>query len=157
MTNEGRVERRRNGLVIYALVAAIIALAVSLFAYAGRGRPAAVPPPRPPAMIKLSMVVATFSGVGVAAHRWYPTMLVVRQGDTVDLAVGNPDKVNHEFGIPNLNVKTKKLTPGLTEQLSFVADRAGVYTYQCMLPYDPSKGNCTPDHELMRGYLIVTE
>jgi len=149
--------QRSNMIVVAALVVAIIALVLSVSAYVDRPRTSATPAPRQPVTMKLSMVVATFSGVGMAAHRWYPTILVVRQGDTVDLAVGNPDKVNHEFGIPDLNVKTKKLTPGLTEQLSFVADRAGVYVYQCMLPYDPSKGDCTPDHELMRGYLIVTE
>src|SRR3989304_2239841 len=46
----------------------------------------------PPTMA-LSMVVATFSGQGVFAHRWYPTMMIVREGDTVDLAVANPDEL----------------------------------------------------------------
>ncbi len=150
------MERRSDGIVYYALAVALVALLISIVAYTGRARSAA-PPPRLPATMKLSMVVATFSGQGVAAHRWYPSMLVVRQGDTVDLAVGNPDKFNHEFAIPDLNLRSRKLAPGGTDRLTFVADRAGVYVYQCVLPHDPANGDCTPDHELMRGYLIVTE
>jgi heme/copper-type cytochrome/quinol oxidase subunit 2 len=114
-------------------------------------------PARPPATLKLSMVVATFSGQGMAAHRWYPGMLVVRQGDTVELAVGNPDKVSHQFELTGYDLKTKVLTPGSTDSLRFVADRTGVFVYRCILPYDPAAVHCTPDHDVMLGYLIVTE
>lgn len=151
------MERRNDGIVYYALVIAIIALVISVIAYAGRGRPQAVATVRPPALVKLSMVVATFTGQGMTAHRWYPTMLVVHKGDTVDLAAGNPDKFNHQFEIVGYNLRTKILTPGSSDNLHFVADQTGVFAYRCMLPYDPAKGNCTPDHENMRGYLIVTE
>ena len=151
------MERRGDGIVYYALVIALVALLISIVAYTGRARSAVTSVPRVPATMKLSMVVATFSGQGVAAHRWYPTMLVVRQGDTVDLAVGNPDEFSHEFAIPDFNLRSRKLTPGGTDRLRFTADRAGVYVFQCVLPHDPARGDCTPDHEMMRGYLIVTE
>lgn len=151
------MERRSDGIVYYALVIALVALLISILAYAGRGKAQVSSAPRLPATMKLSMVVATFSGQGVAAHRWYPTMLVVRQGDTVDLAVGNPDKFNHQFAIPDFNLRSRKLTPGSTDRLRFIADRAGVYVFQCVLPHNPAQGDCTPDHESMRGYLIVTE
>lgn len=151
------MERRSDGIVYYALVIALLALIISIVAYAGRPRSQAVSAPRLPATMKLSMVVATFTGQGVAAHRWYPTMLVVRQGDTVDLAVANPDKFSHQLAIPDLNLRTRKLAPGTTDQLSFVANRAGVFLFQCVLPHDPAKGDCTPDHEDMLGYLVVTE
>jgi len=151
------MERRSDGIVYYALVIALVALLISIVAYTGLARSTVSSAPRVPATMRLSMVVATFSGQGVAAHRWYPTMLVVRRGDTVDLALGNPDKVNHQFAIPDLNLRPQKLTPGSTDRLRFTADRAGVYVFQCALPHDPARGDCTPDHELMRGYLIVTE
>lgn len=151
------MERRSDGIVYFALVIALIALIVSALAYVGRPRPQAAVPGRPPATLKLSMVVATFTGQGMAAHRWYPTMLVARQGDTIDLAVANPDTVNHQLEITGYNLRTKPLTPGSSEDLRFTADQTGVFAYRCMLPYDPVKHNCTPDHELMRGYLIVTE
>jgi plastocyanin len=103
------------------------------------------------------MVVATFSGQGVAAHRWYPTMLVARRGDTVDLAVANPDKFNHQFELTGYDLSTPKLTPGASASLRFVADRTGVFQYHCRLPHNPATGDCTPDHDLMLGYLIVTD
>jgi len=141
-----------------ALVLSIVALVISVIAFTGRSEgPPATATPRPAATLKLSMVVATFSGQGVAAHRWFPTMLVVRRGDTVDLAVGNPDKFNHDFELTGYNLKTGKLTPGSSRSLRFVADQTGVFLYRCALPHNPATGDCTPDHDLMRGYLIVTE
>lgn len=151
------MERRSDGIVYYALAMAIIALIVSIVAYAGRRTPQVTSAPRPPVTMKLSMVVATFTGQGMAAHRWFPTMLVVRKGDTVDLAIGNPDRFRHQFAIPDLGLQTRKLEPGGSERLRFVADRAGVFAFHCALPHDPAKGDCTPDHALMRGYLIVTD
>src|SRR3972149_8305952 len=98
------MERRSDGIVYYALVIALVALLISIVAYTGRARSAVTSVPRVPATMKLSMVVATFSGQGVAAHRWYPTMLVVRQGDTGGLPGGNPGKFNHPLGIPVVNL-----------------------------------------------------
>jgi heme/copper-type cytochrome/quinol oxidase subunit 2 len=150
------MKTRGEAITYFALLAAIVALVLSVTAYASREgqRPQAAPPP-PPVTLKLSMVVATFTGQGMTAHRWYPTMLVARKGDTVDLVVANPDRFSHQFGIPDLNVQTPPLAPGSSARLSFVADD-GVFVFQCMLPHDPAKGYCTPDHELMRGYLMVT-
>lgn len=149
--------RTRGEIITYfALVAAIAALILSLTAYASRGKPQATAP-RAPTTMKLSMVVATFPGQGMTAHRWYPTILVVRRGDTVDLAVANPDRFIHQLEIPAFEVRTKPLTPGSSDRLRFVANQDGAFVFQCMLPHDPAKGYCTPDHELMRGYLIVTE
>lgn len=141
-----------------ALILSILALVISVVAFAGRkaGPPVATAP-RTPATLQLSMVVATFTGQGVAAHRWYPTMFVARLGDTVDLAIGNPDRFNHRFELTGYNLSTKKLTPGASASIRFTADRSGVFAYHCTLPHNPATGDCTPDHELMRGYLIVTE
>lgn len=151
------MERSRGVLSYAALILSLAALVISVIAFAGRSRPSAASGPRAPATLDLSMVVATFSGQGVAAHRWYPTMLVVRKGDTVDLAIGNPDQVNHQFELTGYDLKTKKLTPGSSDSIRFVADRTGVFAYRCVLPHDPATGDCTPDHDLMRGYLIVTD
>lgn len=152
------MEGRSNTIGYFALVFAVVALAIGGLAYARGATTAAVSNPgRPPATLKLSMIVATFSGQGLRAHRWYPGMLVVRQGDTVDLAVGNPDKVSHRLELTGYNLMTKVLTPGSSDSLRFVADRTGVFAYRCVLPYDPAQKHCTPDHDVMRGYLIVTE
>lgn len=148
---------RGNALIGLTLVVALIALVLSIMAYATRNRPEARQAPRTPATLDLSMVVATFSGQGMAAHRWYPTMLVARRGDTIDLAVANPDQFNHQLEITGYNLKTKKLTPGSSDSIRFVADHSGVFLFQCVLPHNPATGDCTPDHPQMRGFLIVTE
>ncbi|MDR7484036.1 MAG: cupredoxin domain-containing protein [Armatimonadota bacterium] len=149
-----------NGLGYMALAVSIVALVVSLLVYTSR-RPGAGPEtgaPRPaPSRVALSMVVATFSGQGVFAHRWYPTMMVVREGDTVDLVIANPDEFSHQFELPGYGIKTKILNAGESERVTFVADQVGVFEYRCALPYDPGKKHCTPDHDEMRGYLIVTK
>ncbi len=151
------MDQRSDRVVYFALLVAVLALLVSMTAYAARGKAQTGPSSRLPATMNLSMVVATFGGQGVIAHRWYPTMLVVREGDTVDLAVANPDKFNHQLEITGYDLRTQILTPGSSERVHFAADHPGVFAFQCVLPHDPAKGNCTPDHAQMLGYLIVTE
>lgn len=148
-----------KGLCYFALALSAVALVVSLVVYSARSSrgPGGAAAPPAPTKVALSMVVATFSGQGVFAHRWYPTMMVVREGDTVDLAVANPDTVFHQLEMPGYNQKTKILNPGDSDRLTLVADKVGVFEYHCALPYDPVSKHCTPDHDQMRGYLIVTK
>jgi plastocyanin len=151
--------QRGSALNYVALALSVVALVVSLVIFNNRRVPGPALPPAAttPARVTLSMVVATFSGQGVFAHRWYPTMIVVREGDTVDLAVANPDEFAHQLEIPAFNIKTKVLNAGESERITFVADKVGVFEYRCSLPYDPAQRHCTPDHDDMRGYLIVTK
>ena len=151
--------RRGSALSYVALALSLIALVFSIVVYTARrpvGGEATGARPQP-VKVSLSMVVATFQGQGVFAHRWYPTMLVVREGDTVELAIANPDDFAHQFELPAFNIKTKSLNPGESDRVSFVADKVGVFEYRCSLPYDPAQKHCTPDHDEMRGYLIVTK
>jgi len=152
------MNRSGNVLAYVALVLSGLALIISLVIYSSRprGGPGPAAAPTAPIKVSLSMVVATFSGQGVFAHRWYPTMMVVREGDTVDLAVANPDEFSHQLELVGYDRKLKVLKPGESDRLTFVADRVGVFEYHCALPYDPTKKHCTPDHPEMRGYLIVT-
>jgi heme/copper-type cytochrome/quinol oxidase subunit 2 len=148
---------RGNVLSYVALALSVVALAVSIVIFAGRRQGGMDAADRPaPTTVSLSMVVATFQGQGVFAHRWYPTMMVVREGDTVDLAIANPDEFAHQFELPAFNIKTKILNAGESERVRFVADKVGVFEYRCALPYDAAQRHCTPDHDQMRGYLIVT-
>jgi hypothetical protein len=151
------MDRGSPALTYIALLLAVVALALGIAAYGRQAAGPAATPARAPATLKLPMVVATFSGQGVAAHRWYPTMLVVRRGDSVELDIGNPDKFNHTFELTGYNRSTPKLRPGNSAALSFVADQTGVFQYRCALPHNPATGDCTPDHDLMLGYLIVTD
>ncbi len=151
------MEHRSDRVVYFALIVAVMALLISATVYSARGKAQTASMPRLPATVKLSMVVATFTGQGMNAHRWYPTMLVVREGDTVDLAIANPDRFNHQFELTGYDLKTRTLTPGSSDRLRFIADRSGVFAFHCVLPHDPARGNCTPDHDQMLGYLIVTQ
>lgn len=146
-----------RGLSYVALALSGLALVVGIIVYTSRPRAGTgSTPATQPAKVSLSMVVATFSGQGVFAHRWFPTIMVVREDDTVDLAVANPDEFSHQLELTGFDLKTKPLNPGESDRLTLTADRVGVYEYRCMLPYDPAKKQCTPDHDQMRGYLIVT-
>ena len=151
--------RRSSGLPYVALALSALALIVSVLVYSSRrsaGEPGTATAPAAPTTVVLSMVVATFSGQGVFAHRWYPTMMVVREGDAVDLAVANPDEFSHRFEVTGFDMRTKVLNPGESDRLKLTADQVGVFEYHCALPYDSVRKHCTPDHSEMRGYLIVT-
>jgi len=98
-------------------------------------------------------------------HRWEPSVLVVKKGDTLNLTVVNPRKRAHSFVLQAFNVDTGRI-PGRLEQpdlakrtitVTFVADRPGVFKFECGIPLDPSKGDCDPDHARMVGYLVVLD
>ena len=48
-------------------------------------------------------------------HRWQPYVLVVKEGDTVELTVVNPRKHAHSFVLPAFGVDTGRI-PGRVEQ-----------------------------------------
>lgn len=92
----------------------------------------------------------------VELHQWNPNLIVVNKGDTVVLNISNPRKHTHTFSIPEFGISTKILEPRTgSETIQFVADKSGVFTFACGLPYNPGKGQCDPDHSTMSGTLIV--
>ena len=92
----------------------------------------------------------------VELHQWSPNFLVVNEGDTVVLNISNPRKHTHTFSIPELGISTKVLEARTgSETLQFVADKAGMFTFACGLPYNSAIGQCDPDHSMMTGTLIV--
>ena len=93
-------------------------------------------------------------------HRWEPNVMVVKKGDKVILTVKNPRKAVHSFLLPAFNVNTGPLAPRTgVKTVEFVADKAGVFSYMCGIPYNPKAEphECDPDHKRMVGYLIVLE
>lgn len=96
-------------------------------------------------------------------HRWQPYVLVVKEGDTVELTVVNPRKNAHSFVLNAFGVDTGRI-PGRVEQpdlagrtltVTFVADKAGVFKFECAIEHDHMLGDCDADHERMVGYLVV--
>jgi len=110
--------------------------------------------------------VITETGEGGAAkdeltgefHRWEPDVLVVFKGDTVKLSVENPRATAHMFTLPDFGVTTPILVKrGGKAEVTFVANKAGVFPYQCGLAYDQAQGFCALDHQRQVGYVIVLD
>src|SRR3989344_5313586 len=81
----------------------------------------------------------------VELHQWNPNLIVVNKGDTVVLNISNPRKNTHAFTIPEFGIATKILEPRTgSETIQFVADKAGVFTFACGLPYNAANGQCDP-------------
>ncbi|MCH7967580.1 MAG: cupredoxin domain-containing protein [Thaumarchaeota archaeon] len=94
----------------------------------------------------------------VELHQWNPDLIVVNEGDTVVLNISNPRKHTHSFIVPEFGVSTNVLEPRTgSETIQFVADKAGIFTFSCGLPYNAASGQCEPDHSMMTGTLIVLE
>lgn len=63
-------------------------------------------------------------------YGFYPSTLVVYQGDTVNLTIVNPQDDDHTFTIHDLKVDVE--VKGLsTARTSFVAKKVGVFTFMC--------------------------
>lgn len=63
-------------------------------------------------------------------YTYLPSTLVVYQGDTVDLTLVNPADDPHSFTISQLNINVA-MPGGSSTTTSFVATKAGIYTYYC--------------------------
>ncbi|MDQ7842273.1 MAG: cupredoxin domain-containing protein [Armatimonadota bacterium] len=137
-----------------ATMVSAAAIAVGLFAL----RPAERRPSGAPT-IDLAMLITGQGGIGgpATSHLYDPQMLVVRRGDTVRLRVMNQSLFSHAIEFRGLNVRTKVLAGGDVDEVTFRADRAGIFEYRCYLPYDPAAGSCSPDHERMIGHLVVLD
>lgn len=143
----------RSAVAGAALVVALVAIALSLLALAS-----AQPLPRAvPAAIDLSMLITGRGAIGGSAesHLYDPQLLVARQGDTVRLRVMNQSHFRHGIEFVGYSVRTGELNGGQSEDLSFTADKPGIFEYRCYTPYDPATATCALDHEHMIGHLVV--
>jgi plastocyanin len=139
-----------------ALIIAVIAIALSLLTVLSPAQPA----PRPaPAAIDLTLLITSSGAIGGPAmnHLFNPQLLVVRRGDTVRLRVMNQSFFRHGIEFAGYGVRTGELNGGASEEISFVADKPGIFEYRCYTPYDPATATCALDHAQMIGHLIVVE
>ncbi len=116
--------------------------------------------------------------VFATVHNIVPATIVVNKGDTVRLTVMNLGLHNHGFAIPEYgidlmvggrNITGERGDPGKgklhgtstggpsARTVTFVANKAGVFTYMCNLPYNKEKFDCNPLHERIIGQLIVID
>ncbi len=79
-----------------------------------------------------------------------PDIIEVKQGDTVHLHVTSIEQAKdatHGFAVDKYNINLS-MEPGKTSNVTFVADRAGVFPYYCT-------EFCSALHLEMAGYLLV--
>ena len=88
--------------------------------------------------------------ISVTAKQWEfdPNPIIVNKGDKLKLSIKSVD-VAHGFSLPDFGIN-KKLEPGKTETVEFVADKSGQFTFFCSVI-------CGSGHSDMKGTLIVNE
>jgi heme/copper-type cytochrome/quinol oxidase subunit 2 len=102
------------------------------------------------------LVLPDFAGDGY--DKFFPGVMVVNQGDTVNVSVRNTDDMSHGFAIAayDLNVAINpgqdqpngSITPFTTSVQPFTASKPGVFRWFCTTP-------CGPGHFEMFGQLVV--
>jgi heme/copper-type cytochrome/quinol oxidase subunit 2 len=102
------------------------------------------------------LVLPDFSGDGY--DKFFLGVIVVNQGDTVNVSIRNTDDMPHGFAIAayDLNVAVQpgtdqpdgSIAPYTTVIQSFTASKAGVFRWFCTTP-------CGPGHLEMVGQLVV--
>jgi plastocyanin len=70
---------------------------------------------------------------GKEVYGFYPSDLIVYQGDTVNLTLVNPEDDPHTFTITELGVNVEMKAQSTTKA-SFVASKAGTYQFICAEP-----------------------
>lgn len=145
----------RTALAGTVLVISLISIALGLLTVGS----AAPPPPPTPAVIDLSVVITSSGTIGGRAdtHLYNPQLLVARHGDTVKLRVMNQSFFRHGIEIAGYGVRTRELNGGESEDLTFTADKPGIFAFRCYTPYNPATATCALDHATMIGHLVVID
>ncbi|MFQ5604667.1 MAG: c-type cytochrome [bacterium] len=89
------------------------------------------------------------SGLNYWWKTFYPTTLILREGEEVLLRLSSSDGT-HSFYVPELNLGPIQVESGHTVEVPLRATRAGNYTYYCTLV-------CGECHYFMRGTVRVLD
>lgn len=107
--------------------------------------PAATPTPTPAPEMQVTGEVREYE-IEARQFAFIPSNITVNKGDTVKLRITSVD-VPHGFVIDKLGI-SKKLPPGETVEIEFVADKEGNFSFYCSVP-------CGEGHREMKGWLFV--
>jgi plastocyanin len=109
-------------------------------------------------------------------HHFVPQTITANKGDTIKLTVMNLGLHHHGFAIPDFGIdflsggakivgERRDLAKGKlrgtatggpdARTVTFVADKAGVFTFMCNLPFNKEQNDCNPLHEKITGQLLV--
>lgn len=102
------------------------------------------------------LILPDFAGDGY--DKFFPAVMVVNQGDTVNVSMRNTDDMSHGFAIaaydmnvgvnPGQDLPNGSVAPVTTSVQPFIASKAGVFRWLCTTP-------CGPGHFEMVGQLVV--
>jgi heme/copper-type cytochrome/quinol oxidase subunit 2 len=102
------------------------------------------------------LVLPDFAGDGY--DKFFPAVIVVNQGDSVNVSLRNMDDMPHGFAIaaydidaavnPGQDQSNGSIMPFTTSIQTFTASKAGVFRWLCTAP-------CGPGHFEMVGQLVV--
>jgi hypothetical protein len=153
----------RTNTSTYSAFAAIVlgaaALLLSVLSLPSTGR--APTPGAGPATLDVDLIITGLGAAGEpATHHYYnPSMIVARRGDRLRVRFSNLTFATHGIEFEGYGVRTRPLPGGPSgqETVTFVADKAGIFRFKCYVPYDPTAGECSPDHDTQIGYLVVLD
>lgn len=95
-------------------------------------------------------VVIEMTATGPSIQDWSftPSTVTVKEGQKVKLLITVPEgDTTHGFALPAFGIN-KRLSPGTTTTVEFVADKKGNHNFFCSVP-------CGLGHSGMRGQLVV--
>lgn len=151
--------RQRNAVLVIAGVAGVLIAGLIAFGlvryephhvHGGHGDHGERPRRRPSEATLSGTVSDGVRVVRITARKFEfdPGRIVVREGEKVRLEVTSAD-VTHGIGIPEYDIG-RRLDPGKTEAIVFVAGEPGLYHFHCSV-------YCGAGHAEMRGELLVLE
>lgn len=62
-----------------------------------------------------------------------PPSISINQGETIKITFKNIGNVNHNFGIPELDIRTKTISSGSSDTIEFVASQTGTFGFDCSI------------------------
>lgn len=78
-----------------------------------------------------------------------PSTINAKVGQPLTIVFNNNGTFPHNLSIPDLNVKTKTISPGASDTITFTPDKAGTFQFVCTVPGHADRG--------MTGTLAITQ
>ncbi len=69
-----------------------------------------------------------------------PSKITVKKGEKVKLTFKNAGKFQHDYGIADLNVSTKRIQPGEEDTIEFTPEETGEFKFICSVGNHEEQG-----------------
>ena len=143
-----------NPLLIVVIAVVVLALLFGSYKFmmgpkniseVGNRMPIQTDTTAPEVVVETSESVKTFVVEG-SNFKFVPNVMKVKKGDTVKITFTNSGGM-HDLVIEGYDVATKVIGNGKSEDISFVADKAGTFEFYCNVGNHRAMG--------MKGQLVV--